>query len=176
MRLTALAPLWAAALLLAGCAGYTLGPIQPTQMKGIHKIAVQSFRNDTLEPRLEMLIANTIIKQIQQDGTYQIVDEKNADAILSGTIDRMDRRPSRSVSGNVLLAREYTLTMRAHYTLTKRAGGQVLDSRAVTGQTSFFVSGSSALKADVNQDERQAIPLATEDLAIRLVSAISEGW
>jgi len=38
------------------------------------------------------------------------------------------------------------------------------------------VSGSSAIQADVNNDERQAIPLAAEDLAVRLVSQISEGW
>jgi hypothetical protein len=46
----------------------------------------------------------------------------------------------------------------------------------VSGKTSFFVSGSNALAADVNQDERQALPLAIEDAATRLVSQISEGW
>jgi hypothetical protein len=29
---------------------------------------------------------------------------------------------------------------------------------------------------DVNQDELQAFPLAAEELAVRLVSQISEGW
>ena len=38
------------------------------------------------------------------------------------------------------------------------------------GTTSFFVSN------DVEQDERQAIPLAAEQAAIRLVSQISEGF
>jgi hypothetical protein len=176
MRLSALAPLWIATFLFGGCAGYTVGPIKPTPMKEVQKIAVQSFRNDTLEPRLEMLVANTLIKQIQQDGTYQIVDEKDADAILQGTVTSLDRRPARSVNRNVLLAREYTLNIRANYSVVKRSTGETLASRSVLGTTSFFVSGSSALKADVNQDERQAIPLATEDLAVRLVSQISEGW
>jgi hypothetical protein len=176
MRLTALAPLWLAALLLGGCAGYTLGPIKPTPMKEVHKIAVHSFTNETLEPRLEMLLANAVIKQIQQDGTYQVVADKDADAILQGNVMELDRRPARGVNGNFLLAREYTLTLRARYTVTKREGGEQLASRAVIGRTSFFVSGSSALQADVNQDERQAIPLAAEDLAVTLVSQISEGW
>jgi len=176
MRLIALAALGFAAFLLNGCAGYTVGAIKPTPMKQVTKLAVQSFKNDTLEPRLEMLVANTLIKQLQQDGTYQIVDEKNADALLTGSITELDRRPARSVSGNVLLAREYTLTMRARYVVTKKDGGQELASRSVTGATSFFVSGSSAIQADVNNDERQAIPLAAEDLAVRLVSQISEGW
>ena len=37
-------------------------------------------------------------------------------------------------------------------------------------QLAFFVS------ADVTTDERQALPLATEDLATRLVTQLSEGW
>jgi hypothetical protein len=176
MRLTALVPLWLATLILGGCAGYTVGPIKPTPLKAVTKLAVQSFVNDTLEPRLEMLVANSLIKQIQQDGTYQIVAEKDADAILQGSVTALDRRPARSVNSNVLLAREYTLTLRARYTITKRETGATLASRSVTGITSFFVSGSSAIKADVNQDERQAIPLAAEDLAVRIVSQISEGW
>jgi hypothetical protein len=176
MRLSALAPLWLAVLFLAGCAGYTVGPIKPTPMRQVTKIAVQSFKNETLEPRLEMLLASTIIKQIQQDGTYQIVREQDADAILAGSVTEIERRPSRGVINNVLLAREYNLTIRARYVVTERTTGRELDSRNVTGQTSFFVSGSSAIKADVNQDERQAIPIATEDLAVRMVSQISEGW
>lgn len=176
MRLFALAPLWLSALLLGGCAGYTLGPIKPTPMKEIQKIAVHSFTNETLHPRIEMLMANSIIKQIQQDGTYQIVDDKDADAILQGNVMALDRRPSRGVNGNVLLAREYTLTLRARYTITKRDTGAQIAGRSVVGTTSFFVSGSSAIKSDVNQDERQAIPIAAEDLAVRLVSQISEGW
>lgn len=175
MRSFAFAPLWLALLLLGGC-GYSIGPIKPTTMKDVKKIAVHTFKNDTLEPRLEVLVTSTIIKLIQADGTYQVVDEKDADALLQGTITQLDRRPARSVNGNVLLAREYTLSLRAHFTVTKRDGGAALEARNVTGQTSFFVSGSSALKADVNNDELQAIPLATEDLAARLIAQISEGW
>ena len=40
----------------------------------------------------------------------------------------------------------------------------------VVGTTSFFVG------TDVVTDERQALPLATEELATRLVSQLSEGW
>jgi len=61
------------------------------------------------------------------------------------------------------------------YRVVDKAGNE-LDARGVTGQTSFFVTGSNTIAADVNQDERQAIPLAAEDLAVRLVSQISEGW
>jgi len=37
-------------------------------------------------------------------------------------------------------------------------------------------SGADLLTADSAQDERQAMPLAVEDLATRISSLISEGW
>jgi hypothetical protein len=80
------------------------------------------------------------------------------------------------VRGNVLLTREYELLIRVRYKVTNRVTGQQIENRTVSGKTSFFVSGSNALAADVNQDERQALPLAIEDAAVRLVSQISEGW
>lgn len=145
-------------------------------MREIKTIAVPSFKNDTLEPRLEVLMANAVIKQLQQDGTYRVVDEKDADAILEGKVEEIERRPARGVRGNELLSREYTLALRARYRVYRRDNGMELESRTVGGTTSFFVTGSNTLTSDPNQDERQAIPLAAEELAVRLVSQISEGW
>lgn len=173
MRLALLLPL--AALLFSGCAGYQVGPIKPKQMREVKTIAIPTFKNDTLEPRVEVLLANAVIKQIQQDGTYKIVREQDADAILEGSLDEIIRRPSRSVRGNVLQSREFTLLLRIRYRVIDRSG-RVLEQRSVAGQTSFFVSGTDTLAADVNQDERQALPLAAEDAAVRMVSQISEGW
>jgi outer membrane lipopolysaccharide assembly protein LptE/RlpB len=170
------AALGAVAFVLAACAGYHAGPIKPTPMAGVKTIAVQTFRNDTLEPRVEVLLASSVIKQLQQDGTYRIVREDEADAILEGTLTEIERKPQRSVRGNTLLSREYDLILRVRYRVVERTTGKELESRSVNGRTSFFVSGSNALAADVNQDERQALPIAAEDLATRLVSQISEGW
>ncbi len=173
MRFAFLLPLLA--VLFGGCAGYQIGPIKPKTLRAINSIAVPAFKNETLEPRVEVLLANSVIKQIQQDGTYKVATEKEADAVLEGTLDEIVRRPSRSVRGNVLQSREYTLLVRIRYRVIDRSG-RVLDERSVTGQTSFFVSGTDTIAADVNQDERQALPLAAEDAAVRLVSQISEGW
>lgn len=158
------------ALLLAGCAGYHIGPVQPKFMEGVKSIAVPTFKNETLQPRVEVLVADTVIRQIQQDGTYRVTNAANADAVLEGTISQIRRRSARSVRGNVIATREFNLYVEVNYTLTRRSDSKVLVSRSIEGTTSFFVSG------DVQQDERQAIPLAVEDAAVRLVSSISEGW
>ncbi len=174
MRPALLAPVMA--LILSGCAGYQIGPIKPSKLKTVNTLAVNTFKNNTIQPRVEVLLANAVIKQIQQDGTYKIRDESTADALLEGTLEEIRRRPARSVRGNILSTREYTLSIRVHYRVIERSTGRVLDDRAVVGDTSFFVSGSGSVAADVNQDEIQAFPLAAEELATRLVSQISEGW
>jgi hypothetical protein len=161
----------AALLLLNGCAGYRLGPVVPKTMEGVRSVAVPTFANDTLIPRLEVLAANSVIKQIQQDGTFSVESESTADVIIEGKITKVLRKSARSVRGDVLASREYTLMVGFDYLVTRRSTGEVLDKGTVTGNTSFFVSGN-----DVNQDERQAIPLALEDAAVRLVSRVSEGW
>lgn len=153
----------------AGCGGYQLGPATPNYLRNVHAIAVPTFTNNTLEPRLEVLVTNTAIKQFQQDGTFRIVNVDAADATLKAEIIGVGRNPARSVRGNVLSTTEFTLSLTVKYTLTGRDGKQ-LTAGAVSGTTSFFVG------SDVNTDQRQALPLAAEELARHLVSQLSEGW
>lgn len=156
-------------LLLDGCAGYTLGPATPAYLKHIHTIAIPTFGNTTLVPRIEVLVTNTVIKQFQQDGTFRIVSADAADATLKAEITGVGRAPVRSVRGNVLSTTEFNLVLSVKYTLIGR-DGNVLAPGSVAGATSFFVG------TDVNTDERQALPLAAEELARHLVSQLSEGW
>ena len=111
-----------------------------------------------------------MIKQFQQDGTFQITSDDKADATLTGEISRISRVPARSVRGNVLTTTEFNLGLTIRYSLNTRDGKLLAGPADATGSTSFFVS------SDVTTDERQALPLATEDLATRLVAQLSEGW
>ena len=133
-------------------------------------IAVPNFKNSTLIPRLEVLVTDTVIKQLQQDGTYKIGTESTSDAILDAEVVKVSRSPARSVRGNVLATQEFNLSIRVRYKLIDRSGNQLGPSGEAVGTTSFFVG------TDVTTDERQALPLATEELATRLVSQLSEGW
>jgi len=163
-------PLSAVFLLLTGCLGYHVGPIKPSVLQDIHAIAVPTFENKTLLPRIEVLITDSVIKQLQQDGTYRIANENNADAILKAEITDISRTPARSVRGNVLATTEFNLAMHVKYKLETPSGTVLMPSTEVVGTTSFFVG------EDVTTDERQALPLAAEELAIHLVTQLSEGW
>ncbi|MFS8064386.1 MAG: LPS assembly lipoprotein LptE [Luteimonas sp.] len=158
-------------LSLGGCAGYHIGPVQPYYLRGVRSIAVPTFDNKTLVPRIAVLVTDSVIKQFQQDGTYRIVGDDEADATLKAEITRINRAPARSVRGNVLATTEFNLVLRVRYSLVERATGKVLSPpMEVTGTTSFFVG------PDITSDEREAFPLAAEELATRLVSQLSEGW
>ena len=157
-------------LAISGCLGYHVGPVKPYYLRDVHTVAVPTFRNRTLVPRVEVLVTDTLIKQFQQDGTFRITGDDNADATLSGEISRINRLPARSVRGNVLATTEFSLALSVKYSLTGRDGKDLAPPGQAVGTTSFFVS------SDVTSDERQALPLATEDLATRLVSQLSEGW
>jgi outer membrane lipopolysaccharide assembly protein LptE/RlpB len=169
------------ALLLGGCMGYTLGPATPNHLRHVRAIAVPTFGNTTLVPRIEALVTGTVIKQFQQDGTYRITSDDQADAILKAEIVSVGRSPARSARGNVLSTTEFNLTMVVNYKLLGRDGKPIGSPGAVSGNTSFFVGNTRQALAtgessDVSTDERQAIPLAAEELARHLVSQLSEGW
>ena len=159
-----------ACLVLNGCLGYHIGPAKPNYLRDVHNIAIPTFENKTLLPRVEVLVTDTVIKQFQQDGTYRIVSGDKADATLKGEISRISRSPARSVVGNVLATSEFNLAIHVKWRLVGPDGKNLGPPADVVGTTSFFVG------TDVTTDERQALPLATEELANRLVTQLSEGW
>ena len=147
-----------------------MGPVKPSVLRDVHVIAVPTFENKTLLPRIEVLVTDSVIKQIQQDGTYKIAEKDTADAVLKAEIIEISRTPARSVRGNVLATTEFNLSMHVRYKLDARSGTSLTPYAEVVGTTSFFVG------TDVTTDERQALPLAAEELATHLVTQLSEGW
>ncbi len=159
----------AAALLISGC-GYKLGEIRPTPMRSVRTLAVPTFKNKTYEPRIEVLFADTLVKRLQQDGTYEIVGDDKADAILYCTITKVERRSLRSVQNNVLATSEFGLRVTVQYEVQDRVTGAILMEGTGRGDTTFF-SGN-----DLQTIERQALSNAAADLADDLAAEVSEGW
>src|SRR5690606_30000926 len=101
---------------LTGCAGYRLGGQKPAHLVRISKLAVPTFENLSLEPRLGPLPTNAVIKQLQLGGAYLIEAEGDAEAVLAGKITRVRRQPFRSDSDNGLRTSQLLLTRRTEYT------------------------------------------------------------
>ncbi len=190
-RICLLAFLTTAAIFSNGCAGYKLGSVKPSIYKSIDKIYVPTFENATLEPRIAVLTTNAVIKSLQADGTYQITDQSNSDAVLRGKITRIERRQLRATRRDTLRTREMLLFMIVEWSLHDPVTGDKLDYREnrsideanrdsstslrirpgrVIGQTQIFLDENFQLT------ERNALPLAAQDAAKVLTGQLTEGW
>ncbi len=75
------------ALLLAGCAGYHLGPVNGA-LAGEKSIEVLPFNNQTLQPRLGDALTQALREQLQTDGTYHLATRDPGDVVVTGVITR----------------------------------------------------------------------------------------
>jgi outer membrane lipopolysaccharide assembly protein LptE/RlpB len=156
-------------LLVSGC-GYKLGEIRPTPMRSVRTLSVPNFKNETFESRIEVLFGDTLVKRLQQDGTYQLVNSGQADAILSCTITNIRTNSLRSVINNVLATSEFGLIVDVSYEVTHQGTGAILMQGKVIGKSSFF-SGN-----DLQTSKQQALSNAASDLADKLTAQVAEGW
>ena len=157
-------------LTFTGCAGYQLGGVKPTHLSGVTKIAVPAFENLTLEPRLGALVTNAVIKQIQADGSYEIVSRDQAEAILEAQVADVDRSQFRAVRNNVLRTSQLLVRLRTDYKLVNPADGTTLHRGRVWGE-SYIV-----LDPNFQLSETQALEDAAQRLAVTLTSELAEGW
>ncbi|HTS18365.1 MAG TPA: LptE family protein [Verrucomicrobiae bacterium] len=155
-------------LLLAGCAGYHIGPVTKTSF---HSIAVPMFTNETLRPQLEAQISNAVIRRIQQDGSVQIQPQSRADVVLTGTVFRYQRIPLRSLETDTGIPREFRVAIAVRVeAVDRRTGETVLKSTEVEGTSDVFIG------EDQQTAEMQALPLVADDIARRVAGLLLESW
>jgi len=159
-----------ACLLLPGCAGYTLGAHKPAHLSKITKIAVPTFENLTLEPRLAVLVTNSVIKQLQNHGSYQIVSKSEAEAVLQGKISNINRTQFRSDLNNVLRSSQIMATLVCTFNVTDSASGKLLHNGSASAD-SYII-----LDANLQLSETQLLEDAAQRLAFNLADQVSEGW
>jgi len=159
----------ALALLLAGCAGYHLGPVNPDVRAGEESIEIVPFNNQTLQPRLGAALTQALREQLQTDATYRLATRGPGDVIVTGVITSYGREAVSFLSADIATPLDYRVTMTAHVTARERATGKVLLDKNVTGDTLVHVS------SDLESAERQAMPLLAQDLAQNITELLTEG-
>jgi len=157
-----------AALLLAGCAGYQLGPTGG-QTAGAKSIQVSPFANQTLEPRLGDAVTVALRKSLQRDGTYRISTRGDADLVVTGEVTRYHRSELSYQATDILTVRDFRVMLTARVTARERSTGAVVLDRVVTGYTPVRAG------SDLAGAERQALPLLAEDLAKTVTALLVDG-
>ncbi len=95
----------------------------------------------------------------------------NADSEHDVVVTNVEHMPYRSSTNDILVTAEYQITIQATATFVNRKlGRKIFENSAFVGTTTFFT------QSDIQEGERQAIPLAAEDLANNVVKSVTEGW
>lgn len=156
---------------LTSCSGYRLGNIGGTEVQGVQTVYVPVVKNESFEPGLQVMTTNAIIRRFENDGTLQTVNSSGADSELTVTIKKIQRSGTRSDRQNLLRAAEYDVEIIAEATyINRRLGKKIFENREVRGKTAYYV------QRDLQESERQSLPLAAEDLAYNIVKLVVEGW
>ena len=158
----------ALALLVAGCAGYSLGPTNG-MVAGAKSVEVSPFINQTMQPRLTDAVTSQMRKEIQKDGTYHLCSNGEADIIVSGTLTTYQRIEVTLNANDILTVNDYRLSLTAHVVARERGTGKTILDQPVTGYTLMRVG------ADMPSAERQAMPLLADDLAKNVTALLAEG-
>jgi hypothetical protein len=168
MRLPEIFAVSAMAALLAGCAGYHLGPVNGA-VAGEKSVEVLPFNNQTLQPRLGDAVTQALRERLQTDGTYHLATRGGSDIVVSGVITRYSREGLSYLNNDVATTENYRVGIIAHVTARETATGRVLFDKDVKGYTLVHVG------TDLADAERQSLPLLAEDLARNVTVLLTEG-
>ncbi|MFH0907889.1 MAG: LptE family protein [bacterium] len=155
---------------LSGCAGYHVGSMLPPDIKTVY---VPTFVNKTREPLLEVETTAAVLEEIQNDGSLQLANKEDADAILDVTLTHFSLDPVsyRRESSTKTAAREYRLTITVSYMLRRRADDSIVsEAPSVSGDAVFELIG------DLSSSKLRGIPLTSTDLAHKIVERLVETW
>jgi hypothetical protein len=157
-----------AAALLAGCAGYRLGPTSG-QVAGERSVQIVPFVNRTDEARLADAVTTALRKELQRDGTFRLATRDPGDVVVNGSLTRYERREVSLVAEDVATVRDYNVSLTAQVTARERGTGKVLFDQPITSYTLIRVS------PDLTNTERQALPWLATDLARRVTALLADG-
>ena len=162
-------------ILMAGC-GYTTRSTLPPSIKTIY---VAPFKNEIILardqgrqvylPLMEVDVRNKIIDRFMFDGRLRVAKENNADLILKGSLKSYRRGGLRYTENDDV--EEYRIYVTVDLEMyNTRLGQMVWREKGFTGEAEYFIRGPLA------SSESDAIKVAIEDLARRIVERTIEDW
>ncbi len=155
-------------LLVAGCAGYRLGPTNGAGA-GEKSVELKPFSNETMEPRLGDAFSTALRRNLQQDGTYHVATHGGGDIVVTGVLTRYDRHELSFVPKDVLTVSDYRVSVTAQITARDVSSGKIILDQQVTGYTLVRVG------SDLPSAERQALPVLADDLAKNVTALLVDG-
>ena len=162
----------AATVLLAAVAGcaYTPSPaLLPAHLK---TIAIPVFRNETTEYALEQAITQAVIDRFVADNHLRVVGEREANAVLRGSITQYKNSIFGFTSGET--SEEYRVTISVSVTLKDQVKNRELWSEPnLVKYSNYFVVDVPGQPARTELDGRQE---AIAKIAEEILARTTQGW
>ena len=159
---------------MAGCANnYRLGSTpKGGGLQDIRVLYVPTAVNETDETAVPGPVTNAILQEIDRDGTFRHARKDESDAILEVTVKKIERSNIQQSVEQYLTTLQYQLTITLEYRVySMKDKKEVISKAPISGMTTFFVQG------DQTESQRQALPLAAQNAAQNLVTALANrGW
>jgi hypothetical protein len=158
------------ALSFAGCFRYSFSGAGPSHIK---TVAIPLFSNTTAEYGVVELVTDELILAFQQDNTLKIVDEDAADAVLWGTLRRVEDVPytyegegeAKNFSVN-----EYKLTLVIDLEYYDQTKEETIWHQEVSGWGTYeHVSGTP-------EEREVGVKEAVDKLAEDILNLTVSGW
>lgn len=158
-------------LALASCTGYQLGGVKPASLAHVKNISVPMFANETQHPRASALATSAVTNTLVQDGTYRITNLDHADAVLEGSLKRIEYRQIRGTREDSLFPEELANTVILEWRLRDaKDPTRILAAGSSQGTSQLFVS------ANLQTARNNALPEALDRASEKLVATLANGY
>lgn len=148
---------------LAGCGIYSFSGAVPTHLQ---TVAIPIFENQTAEFGLDQEMTDEVVNTFTIDNTLKIVDLRNADSALYGTIARVDDQPSTYSADESVQEYRVTIVVRVRY--EDLTNGKVVWEQTISNFDNYDPGDPADREAAVGEAMRKI----TEDILNKTVS----GW
>ena len=159
------------AVLVAAC-GYQFRGKQNNLPSDVKSIAIPVFKNKTNEIRIEQIFTDAVIFQFTRSQMVRVVSEGQADAVLSGTVTRVQITDVALTSGDTSRQRRITIWVAAQ--LVRKKDGKVLWQNKSLWQNATYNVAGTAQATDTNK--RAAITELAKNLAQTLHDSVFENF
>ena len=159
-------------LLALGC-GYHFSPGGEHIDRAIQDVFVDNFDNLTTEANIENYVRNSFIDQMRRGSRFKVVaSKKQCDAVLYGSINRIDTSHVSYSSTDVAQEDHVTITMTINFEEVK-TGKVIWASENFTGKEEYTVSSSTST---TETSRKAAIRNLSDDMAEKAYRSIMSGF
>ncbi len=163
-----------ALLLLTGCAGYQIGnqTLYPCEVRTVY---VPVFPSVSFRRNLGERLTEAVVKEIENKTPYKVVNDRNADSVLSGKIVAENKRVL--VPSNTGNAREIQTGMSIEVSWIDRKGRMLRQASPIPLPEDIAqIDGTGDVVPEVGQSMTTAQQEAICKLAQQIVGLMEKPW